>query len=151
MLWYDRSLELRVQGQWAQFEQEALRAGRGWVNFDVGGLFGPWLDAHDLKAELLEQPDQLPVVLPEFEDHVVIQLGQVLDLATPADLVAVQRCGALYGLSSLSNVISRLESRIKGRLLLAFAGRYAGTEYRLLNGRRGWNYHAIPIPAEPVP
>jgi len=150
MLWYDKSLELRVQGQWAQFEAEAHRAGHGWTGVDMGALFGPWLDSHELRNELLEEPDQLSVVLPEFEAHVVDELGNALAAASPNDLVAVQRCGALYGLASLSNIISKVEDGIRGRLLLAFAGRYEGTGYRLLDGRRGWNYHAIPIPPEPV-
>ena len=150
MLWYDKALELRVQGQWAQFEAEAHRAGHGCVSFDIGALFGPWLDKHELRNELLEEPDQFAVVRPEFEAHVGDELGKALAAASPNDLVAVQRCGALYGLASLSNIISKVEEGIKGRLLLAFAGRYEGTGYRLLDGRRGWNYHAIPIPPEPV-
>lgn len=150
MLWYDRSLELRVQGQWPQFEAEARRAGRGWISFDMGALFGPWLDGHELREELLESPDQLSALLPEFEDHVAAELKQALNDAQPDDVVAVRRCGALYSLASLSKVIGRVEGAIKGRLLLAFAGRYEGTGYRLLDGRSGWNYHAIPIPPEPV-
>jgi hypothetical protein len=150
ILWYDRSLELRVAGQWHTFGQEAARAGHGWSTLDAGPLFGAWLQGHDLREEVLAQPDELPSLLPEFEDYVAARLTSVLDEATPNDLVGVRRCGALFGLASLSKVVSRVEASIRGRLMLSFAGRYEGTGYRLLDARPGWNYHAVPIPSEPA-
>jgi hypothetical protein len=150
ILWYDRSMEPRVAGQWAAFEQETLRAGHGWHSFDAGPLFGRWLEAHELRDAVMEQPDELGSILPEFEDHVVEQLTTVLDLAGPNDLVGMRRSGALFGLASLSKVVARAEASVKGRLMLSFAGRYEGTGYRLLDARPGWNYHAVPIPSEPA-
>jgi predicted GNAT family N-acyltransferase len=99
---------------------------------------------------VLNQPDELVSLLPEFEDAVVEQLTTVLDAATADTLVAVRRCGALFGLARLSTIVSRIEASVQGRLLLSFAGRYEGTGYRLLDARPGWNYHAIPIPSEPA-
>lgn len=150
MLWYDRSLEPRVAGQWPAFEQETLRAGHGWRGLDAGTMFGTWLASHELRDAVLEQPDELRALLPEFEDHVVSEITTVLDVSGVDDLVAVRRCGALFGLASLSKVVSRVEPSVRGRLLLSFAGRYEGTGYRLLDARPGWNYHAVPIPSEPV-
>jgi hypothetical protein len=150
ILWYDRSLELRVGGQWPLLEQESARAGHGWRSIDAGPMFAQWLDGHELRDAVLSQPDELGSLLPEFEDAVVEQLTTVLDAAAPDDLVAVKRCGALFGLASLSKVVNRVESSVQGRLLLSFAGRYEGTGYRLLDARPGWNYHAVPIPSEPA-
>lgn len=150
MLWYDRSLEPRVAGQWPVFEQETQRAGHGWIGVDAGAMFGIWLASHELREAVLEQPDELRALLPEFEDHVVAEVTTALDVSGADDLVAVRRCGALFGLASLSKVVSRVEASVEGRLLLSFAGRYEGTGYRLLDARPGWNYHAVPIPSEPV-
>lgn len=150
MLWYDRTLEPRVAGQWPVFEQETRRAGHGWTGLDAGAMFGNWLASHELREAVLEQPDELRALLPEFEDHVVAKVTTALDASGTDDLVAVRRCGALFGLASLSKVVSRVEASVEGRLLLAFAGRYEGTGYRLLDARPGWNYHAVPIPSEPV-
>lgn len=150
MLWYDRSLEPRVAGQWPVFEQETQRAGHGWIGVDAGAMFGTWLASHELREAVLEQPDELRALLPEFEDHVVAEVTTALDVSGADDLVAVRRCGALFGLASLSRVVSRVEASVEGRLLLSFAGRYEGTGYRLLDARPGWNYHAVPIPSEPV-
>ena len=150
MLWYDRSLEPRVAGQWPVFERETHRAGHGWIGIDAGAMFGTWLASHELREAVLEQPDELHALLPEFEDHVVAEVAAALDVSGADDLVAMRRCGALFGLASLSKVVSRVEASIEGRLLLSFAGRYEGTGYRLLDARPGWNYHAVPIPSEPV-
>jgi hypothetical protein len=150
ILWYDRSLELRVSGQWPAIEEETLRAGHGWRSVDAGPMFGAWLDGHELRDAVLQQPDELQQLLPEFEDYVVEQITSVLDVAGPNDLVGVRRCGALFGLVSLSKVVSRIEGAVQGRVLLSFAGRYEGTGYRLLDARPGWNYHAVPIPSEPA-
>jgi len=150
MLWYDRSLEPRVAGQWPVFEQETRRSAHGWNSVDAGSMFGAWLASHELREAVLQQPDELRSLLPEFEDYVVGQITTVLDASGADDLVAVRRCGALFGLASLSKVVSRIERSVSGRLMLSFAGRYEGTGYRLLDARPGWNYHAVPIPSEPA-
>ena len=150
ILWYDKALENRVAGQWHLFEEEARAAGHGWVSVDVGPMFGLWMAEHELVEGLLEQPDELASVLPDFEAYAADQLKAALDRAEPNDLVAVRRCASLYGLASVSKLIDKVESSIRGRLMLSFAGRYEGSGYRLLDARPGWNYHAVPIPAEPA-
>jgi hypothetical protein len=150
MLWYDRSLEGRVAGQWDQFAHETHAADHGWQSLDAGTLFAAWLEASGFEDALLEEPEELKTVLPRFETHVANWLGEAVDAAGPNDVVALKRSGALFGLARLSRAVEAVEGRLKGRLLLSFAGRYDGTGYRLLDARPGWNYHAIPIPSEPA-
>ena len=54
----------------------------------------------------------------------------------------------------LENVLRRkmaslplVEAHIRGRLLVFFPGIYEQDNYRLLDARDGWNYHAVPITA----
>jgi hypothetical protein len=40
-----------------------------------------------------------------------------------------------------------VEGNIRGRLLIFFPGPFDRGNYRLLDARDGWNYHAVPITA----
>ena len=62
-----------------------------------------------------------------------------------------QGCGSLFGLAGVSfSVLDKVIGSIRGRLLVVFPGRHAGGMYRLLDVRNGWNYHAVPIPPDPL-
>jgi hypothetical protein len=41
--------------------------------------------------------------------------------------------------------MSQVENTIQGRLVVFFPGEFENANYRLLDARDGWNYHAIPI------
>lgn len=60
-------------------------------------------------------------------------------------VVAVSGVGSLFGFLKISEVLPLVECRIPGRLLLFFPGVYENHNYRLLDARDGWNYHAVPI------
>jgi hypothetical protein len=53
--------------------------------------------------------------------------------------------GALFGLTHLSHILKLVEPDIRGRLVVFFPGQLERNGYRLLDGRVGWNYLAIPI------
>jgi hypothetical protein len=36
-------------------------------------------------------------------------------------------------------------------MVVTFPGTHQGGIYRLLDARDGWNYHAVPIPPDPLP
>jgi hypothetical protein len=55
---------------------------------------------------------------------------------------------SVFGVVSLSDVLSRVEHAIKGRLVVFFPGRSRDGRYRLLDARDGWDYHAVPIQIE---
>ena len=67
------------------------------------------------------------------------------DEVTSADLAGA---GNLFGLGDrvkVSALVDRIEDLIAGRLLVFFPGEVEQNNYRLLNGRDGWNYHAVLI------
>jgi hypothetical protein len=57
---------------------------------------------------------------------------------------------SLFGFLKISEVLPMVEGDVKGRLLVFFPGVYEQNNYRLLDARDGWNYHAVPITASDV-
>jgi len=45
----------------------------------------------------------------------------------------------------VSDLMSAVDSSIRGRLLAFFPGEFENNNYRLLDARDGWNYLAVPI------
>ncbi len=145
-MWYEKGLERRVRGQLHEFKDLTQAAGHGWQHIDLVSLFPKWAASHEFIAELVEQPEELRSVLPEFEAHLTEALKSFLEQAKANDVVAVTGCGSLFGLVRVSTLITKVASSIRGRLLLTFPGSHQSNVYRLLDARDGWNYHAIPIP-----
>ena len=77
-------------------------------------------------------------------------MRQELRECSANDVLAVDGCGALFGLARISAFLSHVADAIPGRLLLGFPGTHSGGVYRLLDARDGWNYHAVPIPPDSV-
>jgi len=46
-----------------------------------------------------------------------------------------------------AEILPMVEGHIRGRFLVFFPGVYEQDNYRLLDARDGWNYHAVPITA----
>lgn len=144
--WYDKALERRVRGQMHEFQEATDGAGHGWHHIDLQPLFPAWIADHEFFEALLEQPEELRSVLPEFEDHLVKTLRDALAEISTNDVLAVTGCGSLFGLVRISSLITKVATVIKGRMLVTFPGAHNSNVYRLLDARDGWNYHAIPIP-----
>src|SRR5271156_4691880 len=70
ILHYDKALERRVRGRLSEFEVVARRHAHGWRVVDLSPLWARWITARELFAGLVELPDELPGVLPDFSDHV---------------------------------------------------------------------------------
>ncbi|WP_366656607.1 DUF1788 domain-containing protein [Fodinicurvata sp. EGI_FJ10296] len=148
ILWYDKSLQRRFTGRLAEFEHATFRAGHGWHQISLSGWFGAWIAQHEFFDALVEQPAELRGLLPEIENSLVNEITHGLRACTSNDVLAVDGCGALFGIVRVSALISRIADSIPGRLLVGFPGTHSAGVYRLLDARDGWNYHAIPIPAE---
>jgi Domain of unknown function (DUF1788) len=144
---YDKALDRRVQARLPEFEDATRRAEHGWSVMALAPLVAPWLAAHELFDGLVNQPDELPSILPEFEEHVVAKVRGRLDQIGPNDLLVLSGAGALFGLLRVSRLTQSVADAIQGRLLLLFPGRHSNGAYRLLDARDGWSYRAIPIPA----
>lgn len=147
ILHYDKALERRVRGRLSEFEAVAKRHGHGWRVVDLAPLWARWIAAHEHFAGLVELPDELPGVLPDFSDHVAATVRHELSVCGPTDLLAIAGAGSLLGLSRVSNLIEKVAPQIPGRLVLLFPGRHDAGVYRLLDARDGWNYRATPVPA----
>lgn len=144
---YDKSLERRVQGRLHEFEAVARGFGHGWSAFNLAPLVAPWFASHELFDELAVQPDELPGLLPDFEQHIAEVVQAQLQALSDNDILAVSGAGSLFGLMRVSLLADLVAPAIKGRLLLLFPGRHDGGSYRLLDARDGWSYRATPIPA----
>ena len=60
-------------------------------------------------------------------------------------VIAITGVAALFGFLRISEILPLVEDHIRGRLLVFFPGVYEQGNYRLLDARDGWNYHAVPI------
>ena len=69
-------------------------------------------------------------------------------LADPENTVlAITGVASLFGFLRISEILPMVEAHVRGRLLVFFPGVYEQNNYRLLDARDGWNYHAVPITA----
>jgi hypothetical protein len=78
---------------------------------------------------------------------VVTQVCHALQTVEPGTdtVVAIAGVAALFGFLRISEILPLVEDHIRGRLLVCFPGVYEQGNYRLLDARDGWNYHAVPI------
>lgn len=65
-------------------------------------------------------------------------------------VLALHGVAALFGFLKISEILPMVEGDVRGRLLVFFPGTYEQNNYRLLDARDGWNYHAVPITASDV-
>ena len=146
ILHYEPGLDRRIRGRMGEFEAITRRHGKGWCALDLSGLVGRWFASHPLFEGLIEQPDELPGLLPEFASHVSETVRERLSALGADEVLALTGAGALFGLTRVSWLIEAVAPSIQGRLLVLFPGRYERGTYRLLDARDGWNYRATPIP-----
>lgn len=148
IVWYEKILQRRFTGRLSEFEHATLKAGHGWRELGLSRWFGRWIARHELFAPLVEQPKELRGLLPDIEDSLVSEIRQELSACSPNDILAVDGCGALFGLARVSTLIAKVADEVPGRLLIGFPGKHSSGVYRLLDARDGFNYHAVPIPPE---
>jgi hypothetical protein len=148
IVWFDKTMQRRFSGRIGEFEHATQKAGHGWQLLDLAPWFGNWIAEHELFEGLIEQPKEIRGLLPEIEDALVEKISLALEQCSSNDVLALDGCGSLFGVARVSTLISRIADAVPGRLLVAFPGKHSAGVYRLLDARDGWNYHAVPIPAD---
>lgn len=150
---YNKAEERRLRKRLEEFEISTKRAKHGWMTVDLTDAFAQWLSHHDYRDGYFENPEHLidpsPVV-DEFKEAVVQEMTGALTSpkVDESTVVAVYGVAGLFGFLRVSDLVSRVESSIRGRLLVFFPGEHENNTYRFLDARDGFNYLALPIVAD---
>lgn len=145
---YPKTDERRLRARLELFELATKESGHGWVPFDFTPVFARWMADTAYREEYFQTPSDLTMKLEtDFLEYAASQLREALTSAQADEnsVVAAYGVAGLYGFTHASLVLKEIESSIRGRLVLFFPGEYENQNYRLLDARDGWNYHAIPI------
>ncbi len=148
IVWYEKALQRRFTGRIGEFEHATQKAGHGWHHINLAPWLGRWIAQHELFDALIEQPKELRGLLPDIQDALLAEIKNALAECSPNDVLAVDGCGALFGVAWVSTLIGKIANSVPGRLLVGFPGKHSSGVYRLLDARDGWNYHAVPIPPD---
>jgi hypothetical protein len=108
------------------------------------------MGGHQYRDRYFRRPDALKTALDAFAIYVTNTVRSELQApgVNQDTVIAISGLASLFGLMRFSGILKELESQIQGRLLVFFPGQRDGPNYRLLDARDGWNYHAIPITGE---
>lgn len=150
---YNKADERRLRRRFEEFEISTRRAKRGWLTIDLTDAFAHWLSSHEYRYSYFENPEHLEGESPaidEFKESLVRQVTGVLTSAEADQntVVGVYGVASLFGFLKTSELVAKIESAIRGRLLVFFPGEHENNTYRFLDAREGWNYLAVPITAD---
>lgn len=149
---YSPEDERRLRLHLPEFATACAASGHPWAQIDITTAFEQWMAAHDYRDAYFSNPELIAPELSGFLENLVLRVRAELETASvPNSVVGLSGTGSLFGLGDrvkVSALIEGVEDRIAGRLLVFFPGEVEGNNYRLLNGRDGWNYHAVPITAD---
>jgi hypothetical protein len=148
MVVYDKELERTLLARKTAFETATRQAGHDWHEIDVAPAFAEWMAREAYREQYFASPEDLQIKLDaEFAESVAHRIrGTLADTrVSESSVVALFGVGAMYGLARVSHILKLLEPDIRGRLVVFFPGQFEKNGYRLLDGRPGWNYLAIPI------
>lgn len=151
MIVYDPNEERALRKKLEFFEQAAQSQQLAWHSVDLTTAFADWLGAHRYRESYFDEPEMLAAGANErFTDYVASVVLQVLERPqhTARELVGLIGAASVFGVVSLSDILARVEHKIKGRLVVFFPGRTRDGRYRLLDARDGWDYHAVAIQVE---
>lgn len=137
----ERRLRLRI----GAFQVVTIAAGHKWCSVDITDVFAEWMANHDYRDAYFEEPEFMELALADFSDMVAEQVRKALAQTDEDTVVALLGLASLFGLARVAELIAKVDSEIRGRLLAFFPGQRDGANWRLLNARDGWNYHAVPI------
>ena len=152
---YNKAEERRLRRRLEEFEISTKRAKHGWVSIDLTDSFARWLadcdDDHRLGYFISpEHMEGDSSALDDFKETVVRQVTTVLNSSkvNESSVVAIYGVASLFGFMKTSELVSKVETAIRGRLLVFFPGEHENSTFRFLDARDGWNYVAVPITAD---
>lgn len=150
---YDKEEERKLRLRLGLFEEASQQTGHPWHALDLTDAFADWMTDPanaPYAASYFESPDLLDdAALADFKRLVVSRILVALARIPNAEgaVLGVYGAASLFGLVKVSELLPSVEVHIRGRLLIFFPGVYEQDNYRLLDARDGWNYHAVPITA----
>jgi hypothetical protein len=146
---YDKEDEQKLRLRLGLFEEATQQTGHHWHALNLTDAFANWMcgpENASYAESYFEAPDLLDdAVLADFKQSVVAQIRATLDRLQDDAVLALYGVASLFGFLRISEILPMVESHIRGRLLVFFPGVYEQNNYRLLDARDGWNYHAVPI------
>jgi hypothetical protein len=146
---YDKEDEQKLRLRLGLFEEATQQTGHHWHALNLTDAFATWMcgpENASYAESYFEAPDLLDdAVLADFKQAVVAQIRVALDALQDDAVLALYGVASLFGFLRISEILPIVESHIRGRLLVFFPGVYEQDNYRLLDARDGWNYHAVPI------
>jgi len=144
---YDPGQERRLRLRIGEFQTATTNAGHKWKLVDITNAFAEWMAEHEYKDAYFEQPEDMELALVDFTEFVASRVRQSLNQQGVDEntVVALLGLASLFGLTRVAELIAMVDADIPGRLLAFFPGQRDGSNWRLLNARDGWNYHAVPI------
>jgi hypothetical protein len=148
MIIYDKELERTLRARKVAFETATREAGHDWHEVDVTTAFAGWMAREEYREQYFASPDDLQLKLEaELPEFVADRIRGALNdgSVSESSVVAIFGIGALFGLTRVSQILKSVEPDIRGRLVVFFPGQLEKNGYRLLDGRAGWNYLAVPI------
>jgi hypothetical protein len=153
---YDKEDERKLRLRLGLFDEATQQTRHKWMAIDLTDTFANWMcgpDNASFAASYFESPELLDdAALADFKQTVVSQIRSVMAKLPDGEntVLALHGVAAIFGFLKISEILPMVESEVKGRLLVFFPGVYEQNNYRLLDARDGWNYHAVPITASDV-
>ena len=148
MIVYDPNEERSLRKGLDLFAQAAHSHQYAWHTVDITSAFADWLGTHRYREEYFGEPEMLLAGANErftkYAADIILQALKRPD-HTSREIVGLTGAASVFGVTSLSDILSRVEHAIKGRLAIFFPGRSRDGRYRLLDARDGWDYHAVAI------
>lgn len=146
---YPPTEERRLRTKMPEFEIVTRDTKREWHLVDLTNCPAEWLGEHEYKDGYFADPSAVENINHELKEKLVSLLTKECDSHNGPDTVlAILGIGSLFGFIHISSVLTELDSKIKGRLLVFFPGVYEQNRYRFLDARDGFNYMAMPITCE---
>ena len=145
---YPQEDERRIRAKIGDFEVRTRNSGHDWQLVDLTDMFPQWMAIEEYRESYFEDPSDLKLKLDTaFMDYASRHLRCVLtnEQATAQSVIAVVGGASLYGFLHISELIDKVASDIRGRLVFFFPGHFEQGTYSLLGARSGWNYLATPI------